>query len=117
MSRMRWLLAGFCLMMVAGCDPACENEVSQELLSPDGRHRAVVFSRTCGATTGPDTQATILRKGERLPDQPGNAFIIDEDEANVSWKSDGGLLVSFGPEARIIKKEPSAGGVKIEYRP
>lgn len=93
----------------------CINEVHQELVSPDGRKKIVVFSRNCGATTGINTQASVLGKSEKLPDEAGNAFVVDKGSAKVSWKKDGGILVVIESGARIFKKEPSVGGISIEY--
>jgi hypothetical protein len=113
---MRVLLIGFFALALIHCGPACENEISEDLPSPDGNHRIVVFSRSCGVTTGLNTQATILGKGERLSNKEGNAFIIDSGTAKVSWKSDGKLLVTLDPSVRIFKQQNSAGGVEIEYQ-
>jgi len=103
-------------LLLAGCDPACENEISHDLPSPDGRHRVVVFSRNCGATTGFNTQATILPAGGHLADEGGNVFSIDgQDSARVSWTQDGRLAVIIAGDAAIYKKEDSVAGVGIDY--
>jgi len=104
----------FGIMACSGAD--CINEVREELVSPDGTKKVVVFTRNCGATTGPNTQASILDKTERLPDEAGTAFIIDKGGAKVFWKKDGGILVILDSTARVFKKEPSVRGVAIEYR-
>ncbi|WAC21211.1 hypothetical protein OVA24_07420 [Luteolibacter sp. SL250] len=104
------------LLMLAGCDPACENEISHDLPSPDGRHRVVVFSRDCGATTGSNTQATILPVGGQLAEEGGNVFSIDgQDSARISWTQDGRLAVVIAGDAAIYKKEDSVAGVGIDY--
>ena len=103
-------------LMITSCDPGCENEVSADLPSPNGKQRVILFSRNCGATTGFNTQATLLGKGEKLDDEGGNVFIIDQGNAKVSWKNDDGILVTFGPGVRVFKKEISVKGIEIEYR-
>lgn len=75
-----------------------------------------MFSRNCGATSGYNNQATILRKDDPLPNEEGNVFVIDKDDAKVSWAPNGKLFVSFGPDARFYKKESLVEGVAIEYR-
>ena len=37
-------------------DDTCENQLLSEVLSPDQVYRAIVFQRSCGATTGFSTQ-------------------------------------------------------------
>ena len=102
---------------MTGClQTDCVNEVSREVVSPDGKMKIVVFSRDCGATTGFNTQATVLGANERLPDSPGNAFIFDDCEANVSWQSDSSVLVVFDRDVRVSKKEVSVRGIAFEYR-
>lgn len=55
----------------------CGNEVFQEVLSPDGTYKAVVFQRDCGATTGFSTQVSILKASSQLANRAGNVFAID----------------------------------------
>jgi len=113
----RALLSVLLLFSLAGClGSDCVNEVHQELVSPDGRKKIVVFSRNCGATTGINTQASVIGKSDKLPDEAGNAFVFDKGSAQVSWKKDGGILVVIESGARVFKKEPSVGGISIEYR-
>lgn len=88
------------------------NEVRQEVRSPDGRTKAVLFTRNCGATTGFNTQISLLAAGN----QPGNAFIIDQGEANIIWDKHGTLLVTFDPGARIFRRESTVHGVTLKYQ-
>ncbi|MFO1461031.1 MAG: hypothetical protein U1G08_16705 [Verrucomicrobiota bacterium] len=92
------------------------NEVSEVLESPDGRRKIVLFSRNCGATTGFNTQASIIEAKQKLPDDGGNAFIVDKGAARVSWKEVGGVLVVFVRGVRVFKKEQTVSGISIEYR-
>ena len=104
-------------LLLSGCDGVnCTNDVRQDLSSPDGRKRMIQFCRDGGATTGFNTQLTILEKGENLPDEAGNAFIADNGEARVSWKPDGGILVIYDHGTRFYKKELHVRGIQIEYR-
>jgi hypothetical protein len=102
---------------LAGClGSDCVNDVREEMVSPDGKKKIVVFMRNCGATTGLNTQASVLEKEEKLPADSGNAFVIDKGDAKVSWTKDGGILVVVDGSARVFKKEPSVRGIPIEYR-
>jgi len=114
---MRGALIVFLALAVAGClGPPCVNTVLEEKPSPDGERNIIVFSRDCGATTGFSTQGTILKRGQQLPNQAGNTFVIDHGGAKVAWESKGVLLVVFERGARIFKQEPAVAGVTVEYR-
>ncbi|WP_348223576.1 hypothetical protein [Luteolibacter sp.] len=86
------------------------------MVSPDGSKKIVLFSRNCGATTGFNTQGTILNLGDALPNESGSAFIIDSGSAKVSWAGDFKIVVTLEGGARAFKKEPSDRGVAIEYQ-
>lgn len=109
--------AGFLTLLLAGCDGVkCSNDVRQDLVSPDGSKRMIRFCRDGGATTGFNTQLTVLGNSEVLADKAGNAFIADQGEPKVSWKPDGGILVIFDHGTRFFKKELRVRGIPIEYR-
>jgi hypothetical protein len=57
----------------------CENELVGEHTSPDGQYKAVLFVRDCGATTGFNTQVSLLRSNQHLKNGSGNLFIADTD--------------------------------------
>ena len=114
----RHLALFLALCSLPGClDSECENEPTAEVLSPDGTKKIVLFSRNCGATTGFNTQGTVLNRGDELPYEPGSAFIIDNGTAKVTWADDRMLIVVFENNARVFKKELSDGGVTIDYQP
>lgn len=94
---------------------ACENNVKQEAISPDGRLKIVVFSRDCGATTGFNSQATILRVGDRLPDQAGSVFITDKDDVTVKWDGPDRIRVSMKGYGEDFMKKSSVIGIEIVY--
>ena len=102
---------------LAGClGSECSNEPIAEATSPDGTKKIVLFSRNCGATTGFNTQGTILNRGDALPNESGSAFIIDSGSAKVSWAGDSKIVVTLEGSARAFKKETSDRGVAIEYQ-
>ncbi len=94
---------------------ACENNVKQEVLSPDGQKKIVVFSRDGGATTGVNSQATILRVGDKLPDQAGSVFITDKDDVTVKWDGPTRIRVSMKGYGEDFLKENSVMGIAIVY--
>lgn len=107
----------------------CANTVLREVPSPGGTRKAVVFERNCGATTGFSTQVSILRAGERLPDESANLFIADTDhgrapggpggcpDVHLTWADDDRLLVRHHPLARVFRAESRVNGVTATYAP
>jgi hypothetical protein len=96
--------------------PLCENTIKQEVTSPDGRLKIVVFSRECGATTGFNSQATIINASDRLPDAAGTVFITDKDDVTVSWPDPNRVLVSMKGTGPNFKQEKLMMGVSIVYQ-
>lgn len=116
MKRLSTLLLT-CLLL-SGCmlEFECANEPTEEIASPDGSKKMVLFSRDCGATTGFNTQCSILANSEPLPDERGNVFVIDNGTAKVTWVDDSSVLVTFEADVRIFRQESAVGGVEVEYR-
>jgi len=110
----RLSIACLLLLTLSGCAP-CANDVISESASPGGTHKIVIFSRSCGATTGSNTQASLLKKREALPNEGGNMFILDHGEATAEWRSNKEILVRADSGARFFKKESALNGVTIVY--
>ena len=104
------------VVMCGGCTMRSTNEVREMLPSPDKTQKLVVFCRDAGATTGVNTQLSILRTDERLPNDGGNALIVDRGEAKAAWKKGGGILVTLDRTCRVFKRETFVRGTTIEYQ-
>lgn len=97
--------------------PVIEQSIYQEVASPNNVYKAVEFSRDGGATTGFNTQISIIKAGKKLPDKPGNIYISD-GRAFVTfvWISDIELHIKIRGEGyRSIKSETSYKGINIVY--
>ncbi len=104
------------LLALGGCDVGCGNEVVSTIESPRGSHVAVIFNRNCGATTGLNTQLSVLAKGDAVPKEAGNAFIADGFLAlRVRWASESELVVAGVQGAKIFKQQKLANGVAVSY--
>jgi hypothetical protein len=103
------------LTALSGCD-SCVNEISQTVASPSGKHKAVMFNRNCGATTGFNTQVSIISATGTLPNNAGNTLIIDGTvPLHAQWHLDSALhLVGLG-SAKVFKQESSVAGVSVSY--
>src|SRR5438094_9693848 len=92
----------FCLLLVSfilmgySCVSLfdCGNELTSEIKSPDGKFKAVVFRRSCGATTGYSTQVSIIAANQKLPAEAGNvASALHEVKLTIRWLSSNQLQV------------------------
>jgi hypothetical protein len=125
------LLAAVCLLF-AGCGSDCTNASIMEKLSPDGKRKAIVYHRECGAFDDRPyaTMVALVDPDQDAPDADGNVFIADWNKAQVpqrsggpahaidvqvSWESEAVLLVSFPQRARVMKQENSVGEVAVRY--
>lgn len=106
---------------------ACINEPLQEIPSPDGLRRIIVFQRDCGATTGFSTQTSLLSAGQSLDDESGNLFVADTNHGaapsgpgggpavEVVWLDSTHLRLTHHPQARIFLAMPEIDGVHAEF--
>ena len=99
------------------CNQLAENNILQEISSPDNCYKAIVFSRTAGATTAFNIQISIIEQNKKLPNKPGNIFISDYvDNLEVYWLTEKELQISVPiSEIRIYKNEAEIKGIKIVY--
>lgn len=113
---------------LTACADDCANSIVAQSHSPDGNHRAVLFQRDCGATTGFSTQISILARDEPLSGS-GNAFVADDDHgaaatggwggpwAAMTWLTAERLQISYAAKSRIFAQDDRVSGVAISYRP
>ena len=118
---MRWKLwtVAILLGLNSACN-LCDNTEVFRVASPDGQLEAVIFERSCGATTDFSTQISIVRKGSSLASGAGNTFIADSNHgaaprakwggppADVKWRTNRSLVVSFHPATRILVQQTTA---------
>ena len=103
-------------MLLAGCDHGCANAEASTIATPDGRLRAVVFSRDCGATTGFSTHVSVVPGRERLPNDGGNVLVLDgQVKLEVSWLADNKLRIKGVNSARVFRQQASVLGVEVSY--
>lgn len=128
MARIPLLLAiGLLELPLSGCSDVCANTPVREVAAPDGRHKAVLFQRDCGATTGFSTQVSVLESGDTLTGS-GNVFVADTDHgaaevapwggptAELTWLAADHLLISYAAKARLFTQEREQDGVRVSYR-
>ena len=120
-ARFGWISVGAAL----ACDP-CGNTVVSKVPSPDSARHAVIFERSCGATTGFSTQVSVLPSNE-LPRATGNVFVADTDhghappaawggpDVSVRWISPSVLELTYDLRARVFAHVATIDGTTLVY--
>ncbi len=95
----------------------CENTVISSVASPDNQWQAVLFERSCGATTGFTSQVSIIESDVKLPNgDAGNIYISEGYPKGylLTWESEKILKITGG-SGEIYKNEKMHKGVSISY--
>jgi len=113
-------------------DSQCVNKIEKELVSPDGRSKAVIFDRGCGAAVGDITGISVYPAGKVLNDSDlANALFAgkiyqdlskDKDgkaaegkiNFDVKWIDSENLLILYSESERLIKHD-KVGNINISY--
>jgi len=116
-SRSRGIVVAFlAALALGGCGELCKNELVQTLRSPDGRFDAVVFTRSCAASTGYNTQLSIVPAGSGVGDAEGNALVVRGDpRIVVRWETRRRLGVTGLGDANTKLKLTRIGEVEVRY--
>lgn len=102
----------------------CGNKILQELPAPQGKWKAVIFSRNCGATTGYSTHVSILPTTQPLTNSAGNVLITDiyasspADESlplEVQWLGRDTLAIRYPAAAKSFTKAMHFEEISIHY--
>ena len=112
------------LSVSAGCD-LCGNDVLTRHRAPDNSVELIVFERSCGATTGFSTQASIGEINAGTYNRPGNIFIGTMGagptgpgggpEVRVRWIDSRTVELSHHRDAQVLLAKQSHGGISIRY--
>lgn len=111
------VLVGGGLWYLAGLLPSCGATEQARLIAPDERFDLVVFSRSCGADTGPNTQAVLLPAGDAIPDD-ASSFLSIGAEADLAprWDGFGNIELTIPPGAKIYRQDDTVAGIAVIYR-
>lgn len=86
---------------------ACDNSVRNDVVSPDGRWHAVVFQRSCGASTAASTQVSVLPADRALPNSAGNVFVGDDRYSlERAPRAVAPLVVEWPSATRLVIRHP-----------
>ena len=102
------------LMVVLVSCAVCENQVLDRTESATGE-TAILFVRSCGATTANSYHVSVLAAGRRLRNRSGNVFVGDSStNPEIEWIESERLRITYYGDRVFLKKE-SIGRVVIEY--
>ena len=109
------LLALPALLALTAC---CDNEIHIVAPSPDGARKAVVFMRNCGATTGFNTQVSIIPAHMASPRDKGNVLVVDgRHTLRLRWHGNDALEIGGYGSARVFRQTATAAGVRLHFVP
>ena len=102
---------------------ACGDDQFEEIVSPDGDRKVIMYRRDCGATTDFSRQVCVVSRGRFLPWRPDPVFATDGDMTVVpKWEDSLHLTILYSKlpnddDATASCLAASAGPVKITCRP
>ena len=120
-------LALFAFALSSSTDGMCANTVLSEHASPDGKLKAVVFERSCGATTGFSTHVSLIWSHENLENEGGRLFAADTNggrapagtgggpEVHFKWLSNSTAELRHHPHIRIFTAKRNSRGIEVVY--
>jgi hypothetical protein len=97
---------------------ACRNFPLAEVVSPDGRLRAVSFVRDCGRRAPRSTQLSLLAPGAALGSSYGNIFVAElerQNEIEMRWSAADVLEIRTGVIRRAYRADPGQGRIRVRY--
>lgn len=110
------VLVGGGLWYLSGLLPSCSIDQQARLTSPDSQFDLVIFSRNCGATTGPNTQAAIIPAGDDLPEDAASFLSIGvAADLAPRWDGFGNIELAIPQGAEIYRQDDTVAGIAVVY--
>lgn len=95
--------------------PSCENEILKNSESKDGKYIAILYSRSCGATTDDYTNIDIKRKSNFIRIKK-NIFRLKGYNTKISMDWDNSTLnIGYRKGSELQKNISNWGDIKINY--
>ena len=111
------LAIGGLLWALTGLLPSCGTTQHARLTAPDQRFDLVVFSRSCGPDSGPNTQAALIPVGDDLPDDAASFVSIAADaDLAPRWDGFGNIELAIPGNVKIYRQDDTVAGIAVIYR-
>lgn len=91
----------------------CGNKIEQEIRSPNGELKAVIFSRDCGAGINFSSNVSVLNASDSVPDTTGNVLVQEKSAPQVSWETNNNLLIRYESKVPIQSKQDSVWVMRL----
>jgi hypothetical protein len=117
-SGLVWL---FLLFSSWGCTDQsfdCDNRLIASFESPDKSMKAVVFERTCGATTDFNRQVTLMKTSDKFPaHEKLNSFFVMKGSPPIEifWLNTNSLTIKYEFGFQVIRKEVPNSSITVRY--
>ncbi len=124
------IVGGFAVLIDHFFEGMCETTIIEEVVSPSGKLKAVVFQIDCGATTDFNSHISIVPAdidASQKNNLPHSFFVADGNHGNapagkgggpevrIFWKTDDHLDVQYHSNARLFRSETKSKGIIISY--
>jgi hypothetical protein len=109
------------LFMSNSCD-SCVNEIQEEVVSPDGKMKAVVFLTICKereGTNGPShpTHVSVIPVDEKTTSLLTNAVAISKQAPwIVTWEDSNCLRLVYDVDAKVSYLKTEMNDIKIKFK-
>lgn len=105
------------------CTPKCINTVVDEVPGPTGGRVAVLYTRACGATTGPSSNVAVVARGVGDPQGIGNVLVLKDPlsmaetrrTTRLHWVSADTLEISLLSGRAVQSKAHVVDGINVIY--
>jgi hypothetical protein len=99
---------------------SCGIKISQEIYSPNGKYKVVVFRRDCEITiTNFETHISVIKSDAVLGNQRGNIFQAygDPDKYSIKaiWKDDQHIIIEHNVKSTPVVVKNKIGNIEIQY--
>ena len=88
--------------------------ILDEVVSPDGKYTAVIYTIDMGATTRCSYNLSVFKGTKSQPTKSGNV-VISYSKFDISWSNSTTLNVVFLENDEIFKKSEKIFNIKIQY--
>lgn len=110
------MLVGCALWYFSSLLPSCIVKEQARLTSPDKQFDLVVFSRDCGTTTGPNTQAALIPAAADLPEDAASFLSIGAAaDLQPRWDGFGNVELAIPERAEIYRQDEEVAGIVVVY--
>lgn len=113
------VISGCGLLLLSASNSLCGSELFQEVYSPSGKYKVMVFQRDCGATTGFRTHISVIESSATLKNQTGNVFQADGHpdwfSIKVTWEDDHHVIIEHNGKPIPAVTKSKIGNIEIRY--